>query len=123
MPGSALSLATTAYDMELNPAQPGNADEKPSYQQPQYFLRWPEVTRTIQSVVRFRLCNAELALAAGIDLPEMPTALEHPTWTWKPRSARNFDTETIASHLISESEEYFRLVCFEDWVEEATGSS
>ena len=118
-----MSLATTAYDIELNPAQPDNADEKPSYRRPQYFLRWPEVTRTIQSVARFRLCSAELALAAGIDLPEPPTALEHPRWTWKPRSARKFDTQTIASHLISESEGYLRLVSFEDWVQEASGSS
>lgn len=119
MPGSALSLATTAYE---DPAHSDNADEKPSCQLPHYFLRWPEVTRTLQSVARFRLCNTELVSAAGVDLPETSRVLTRP-WTWRPRYARNSNTEEIAWQLIPESEEYFGLVCFEDWVQEATGSS
>ncbi|KAJ5101035.1 hypothetical protein N7456_007087 [Penicillium angulare] len=121
MSGSTVSLGTTARDVELDLAQPDNENKKTYCQPLPYFLRQPEIT--IHSLARFSLCNTDLALAAGIELPEIPTALTTPTWTWKPHSARNFDAETIAFHLISESEKYFRLVRFEDWVQEATGSS
>ncbi|KAJ6021267.1 hypothetical protein N7540_006771 [Penicillium herquei] len=121
MSGSTLSLGTTARDEELESAQPDNESKELYYQPPPYFLRQPEMT--IHSLARFRLCNTDLALAAGIELPEIPTPLTTPTWTWKPHSARSFDAETIAFHLISESEKYFCLVRFEDWVQEATGSS
>lgn len=59
----------------------------------------------------------------NVPLPETPRALSSLKWTWEPRTAQNLNAEKVASQLGSESKEYFCAVQFEDWVQEATGSS
>ncbi|PYH75185.1 uncharacterized protein BO88DRAFT_400772 [Aspergillus vadensis CBS 113365] len=102
---SSLSVATTAYDVELEPVL--LTGEKPSSQPPQFHSQ----------LIGFRFESS------GTNVPKIPEALDSIRWKWQPRSSWDSDANTIAQQLIDESERYFPLVQFEDWVQEARDRS
>ncbi|KAF4222373.1 hypothetical protein CNMCM5878_005655 [Aspergillus fumigatiaffinis] len=125
MLGSSWSLATTAFDLETDSDQPDNANEKTSHNLEQTCWRRPEVARIgspeiIRCLSNFGLCSGAFASEAGVNVPSPKTheTLSFLAWTWRPYSAQTLDAERIASELTFESQEYFRLVRFEDWVRE-----
>ncbi|RAQ63021.1 hypothetical protein COH20_012763, partial [Aspergillus flavus] len=95
--------------------------EKPVYQL-QYTSQKPEVTWEARSPIEFYLYSSKPAKLARKDTSvyEIPGEIR---WTWTPANARDVNTDIIASKLILESLSYFRLVRFDDWVQEAEGSS
>lgn len=102
---SSLGVATTAYDVELEPVL--LTGEKPSSQPPQFHSQ----------LIGFRFESS------GTNVPKIPEALDSIRWKWQPRSSWDSDANTIAQQLIDESERYFPLVQFEDWVQEARDRS
>ncbi|GFF57110.1 hypothetical protein IFM51744_09095 [Aspergillus udagawae] len=127
MLGSSWSLATTAVEVEVKPdsTQPDTADEKTSRKLAETCWRRLEVAQIgspeiIRCLFRFGLCSRTFAAAAGVNVhsPETPETLSYLAWTWRPYTAQSSDASRIALDLTHESQEYFRLVRFEDWVEE-----
>ncbi|KAL2840812.1 hypothetical protein BJY01DRAFT_236632 [Aspergillus pseudoustus] len=108
MRGSSLSVATTVCELELDPVQP--TDENLSSQPPQFLPQWIGIGR----------CSVE---SSGTNILEIPEALDSIDWNWQPRSSWDSDANTIALQLIDESEKYFHLVQFKDWVQEARDCS
>lgn len=125
MLGSSWSLATTAFDLETDSDQPDNANEKTSHSLEQTCWRRLEVAwigslEIIRCLSNFGLCSGAFASEAGVNVPsaKTPETLSILVWTWRPYSAQTLDAERIASELTFESQEYFRLVRFEEWVRE-----
>jgi hypothetical protein len=120
----------TAFDLETDSDQPDNANEKASHNLEQACWRRPEVARIgspeiIRCLSNFGLCSVAFASEAGVNVPSLKTP-ETPSflaWTWRPYSAQTSDAERIASELTFESQEYFRLIQFEDWVGETKSPS
>ncbi|KAF7136916.1 hypothetical protein CNMCM5793_006578 [Aspergillus hiratsukae] len=107
---SSWSLATTACEVQPDSAQPDNADEK-----------------TFHNLVGLASSDRGGAFASTADVnvssPETTLTLSFLGWRWRPYSAHTSDAERIASDLTFESQRYFRLVRFEDWIQETMSSS
>lgn len=102
MRGSSLSLATTACEVELDSGRPTHA--KPSCQPSQY----------VSQLLGLRSGSVE---SFSSKVPKIPEALDSINWKWHPSSSRDADVNTIGPRLIDESEMYFHLVQFENWVQ------
>jgi hypothetical protein len=107
MRGSSLSVATTACELEGDLVRP--TDAKPSCQPSQY----------VSQVIKFLSGSVESFTSK---VPEIPEPLDN-NWKWQPSSSRDADLNTISSRLIDESEMYFHLVQFKDWVQVTTDSA